>query len=300
MRQPHFLDPLGSRLPALEQNTLKLRAMQMMLVMFYAEELKRKVLDLIQATDGLAARLQPAGSRHERVPKGTKNPVDKALNALIDDGAIAPDEKVEIVSLIDYRNAIGHRMHELVADFSTERYVRDLFEYGSDRIKEFDYGAVERLQHFHRRIGSLYRTHHYVMTSSANKLMFKAAERTFLSEIKRLKRKICDLHAVRGEDIRAINAELSLTGTEFDSNERYPTHPLHKYDDGRLTQRGVEICYRLFDSGRSPMSVAHLMGISLRAARHHHKLWGAAGGKVRPQVDYESLPRRKFYRKYDD
>jgi len=28
MRQPHFLDPLGSRLPAMERNMLKLRAMQ--------------------------------------------------------------------------------------------------------------------------------------------------------------------------------------------------------------------------------------------------------------------------------
>lgn len=57
MRQPHFLDPLGSRLPAFERNVLKLRAMQMVLIMFYAEELKRKVLDLIQTTEGGFGRL---------------------------------------------------------------------------------------------------------------------------------------------------------------------------------------------------------------------------------------------------
>jgi len=300
MRKPHFLDPLGSLLPALERNMLKLRAMQMVLVMFYAEELKRKVLGLVQNTERLMAKLQPDGSVHERVPKGTKNPVDKALNALVDDGAITPDEKIEIVSLIDYRNDIGHRVHELVADLSTKRFARDLSEFGADRIKEFDYGAVERLQHFHQRLGGLYRTHHYVMPLSGNGLMFSAAEQTFLSEIERLKRKISRLHAVRQADVRAINTELSLAGTEFDSHERYPAHPLHKYDDGRLTQRGAEICYRLFDSGRSPMTVAHLMGISLQAARHRRKLWDAAGGKARPKVDYESLLHRKFYRKYDD
>lgn len=300
MRQPHFLDPLGSRLPALERNMLKLRAIQMVLVVFYAEELKRKVLGLIQATDGLRVQLQSDGSGHERVPKGAKNPVDKALNALINDGAITPVEKTEIVSLIDYRNVIGHRVHELVADLSTEPYVRDIFKFGLDCIKEFDYGAVERLQQFHRRIDGLYRTHHYVMAFSANGLMFEAAERTFLTEIKRLKHKIRGLHMTRGEDIRAINAELSLIGTEFDSDERYPKHPLHKLDDGRLTQRGVEICYRLFDSDRSPIAVAHLMGISLQAAQHRRKLWGAAGGKTRPRVDYESLPRRRFYRKCDN
>lgn len=279
---------------------LKLRAIQMVLVMFYAEELKRKVLNLIQATDGLLVKLKPDGSRHERVPKGTKNSVDKALNALIEDGAITPEEKTEIVSLIDYRNIIGHRVHELVADLSTERYVREMVDWGADRIREFDYEAVERLRHFHQRLGSLYRTHHYVMTLSANGLMFEAAERTFRSEIKRLKRKINGLHAVRRKEVIALNTEMSLTGTEFDNAERYPAHPLHKYEDGRLTQRGVEICYRLFDSDRSPMAVAHLMDISLQAARHRYKLWNASGGKTRAAVNYEYLPRRKFYRKYDD
>lgn len=58
------------------------------------------------------------------------------------------------------------------------------------------------------------------------------------SGTKRLERKIRRLHAVRSKDIRAINTELSLTETEFDSDERYPKHPLHKFDDGRLMQRG--------------------------------------------------------------
>lgn len=92
---------------------------------------------------------------------------------------------------------------------------------------------------------------------------------------------------MRSKNIRAINTELSLTETEFDSDERYPKHPLHKFDDGRLMQRGVEICCRLFDSGRSLVAVAYLMGISLLAARHRRKLWDAAGEKVHPKVDYE-------------
>jgi hypothetical protein len=29
---------------------------------------------------------------------------------------------------------------------------------------------------------------------------------------------------------------------------------------GHLTKRGAEICYRLFDLGKSPMAVAYLMG----------------------------------------
>jgi hypothetical protein len=45
MLPKRFTDPLGSKLPALEQNILKYRAMEMLLVMFCAEELKRDVLD---------------------------------------------------------------------------------------------------------------------------------------------------------------------------------------------------------------------------------------------------------------
>ncbi|KRA43228.1 hypothetical protein ASD80_08230 [Devosia sp. Root635] len=273
--------------------------MQMLLTMFYAEELKRRVLDLIQTTDELWNRLKP-GERPERVPKGVKNPVDKALNALIQDGAITAAEKVEIVALIDYRNLIGHRMHELVADLSTEQYARDLADFGSDRVREFDYEVVDRLQHFRKRLGELYRTHHYVSTISMNGLLFESAERTFLAEIKALKHKLGKLARARQKDIAAINAELKLAGTEFDNNDCFPGHPLHRYDNKRLTQRGAEICYRLFDSGRSPMAAAHLMDISVYAARKRHKTWAALGGARREKVDLEALPRRKFYRKHDD
>jgi hypothetical protein len=297
MRKPRFTDPLGSRLPAYERNILKLRAMQMLLTMFYAEELKRRVLDMIQTTDGLWNRLKSDNERPERVPKGAKNPVGRALDALIQDGSITEVEKAEIVALIDYRNLIGHRMHELVADLSTEQFARELSDFGSDRVKEFDYEAVERLQYFRRKLGDL---HRYAATLSMNGLMFESAERTFLAEIKALKRKIGKLARARQKDLAAVNAELKLAGTQFDNNDCFPGHPLHQYDNKRLTRRGVEICYRLFDSGRSPMAVAHLMDISIYAARKRHKTWAALGGADREKVDLDGLPRRKFDRKYDD
>lgn len=77
-------------------------------------------------------------------------------------------------------------------------------------------------------------------------------------------------------------------------------HPLNQYDNKCLTQRGEEICYRLFDKGKSPMAVAHLVGVSLKAARKRHGMWRATGGVNRPVVDLSTLPERKFYRRYDD
>lgn len=274
--QPHFLDPLGSKLPALERNILKLRALQMVLVLFYAEELKRIILDL------------------RPVPRGSKRPVDKALSALMQDGALTSDEKIEIKSLIDYRNTIGHRMHKLVADLSNKKSVRQMHSFGSDGIKGYDYGAAERLQYFINKLYKVYKTHGGIVYLSFNNLMFEAAERTFLAEIKSLKRKIRRLDEQRSRDIKIINAELSLAGTEFESDDRHPNHPLNKYENGRLTQRGAETCYRLYDSDRSPMAVAHLMMISLRSARHRYKLWRAAGGANRPEIDLGALPKRRF------
>jgi hypothetical protein len=62
VRKPRYTDPLGAQLPALERNILKHRAMEILLVMFYTEELKRDVLGRIQATDRF-------GSRHSGKPE---------------------------------------------------------------------------------------------------------------------------------------------------------------------------------------------------------------------------------------
>lgn len=113
-----YIDPLGHKLPALEANLLRLRATQMLLVLFYAEELKRSVLDLIRSTDRLTKKFRNGTA--ERIPDGVKNPVEKALAALVVDRAITADEKQEIAGLIDYRNAIGHEVHTLLADIASK------------------------------------------------------------------------------------------------------------------------------------------------------------------------------------
>ena len=293
-----FTDPLGSRLPALEQNVLKLRAMQMLLVLFYAEELKRDVLDLIQGTDELRTRTSGKASS-ERVPKGTKDPVRKALNALVVDGAITTTEMKEIVELIDYRNVIGHEMHGLFEDVNSNRVAREVVAYAPHLLPKYNHGAVTRLRHFHNRLNDLYRTHHYVHGANFNGLLFSSAERTFLGEIRRLRSKIQRLTNIRRADIASLNMELSLDRTEL-VDEQHPRHPLSTYDDGRLTKRGVEICYRLFDMGKSTLAVAHIAGLSLVAARRRQTMWRKLGGMNRQTLDIATIPRRNFHSRHDD
>ena len=45
-----------------------------------------------------------------------------------------------------------------------------------------------------------------------------------------------------------------------------PANPHNKAPDGKLTEEGVECCYRMFDEGKSRYSVAQQMKISFAAA----------------------------------
>lgn len=287
MYGPSFLDPLGSRLPALERNLLKLRSAQMVLVLFYAEQLKAKVLSLIQGTDRFLART----GRTERVPKGTKNPVGKCLDALEVDGALSADEKAEIRRLIDYRNRVGHDIHELVADITTERSVRRSLAFMPDSFARYDYEAVERLQHFLKLLGKRQGTHHYICTLSFDALQFRSTEQVFLREIKLLRRKIAKQWKARQQQINVLNEE--MRSVVIENEETDPRHPANQYDDGRLTRRGQEVCYRLFDQGLSPMAVAHLMGLKLTSARTRQRRWLDIGGKERAAVDFSKLSERR-------
>jgi hypothetical protein len=115
-------------------------------------------------------------------------------------------------------------------------------------------------------------------------------------ESKRLHRKIARQIKERNIAIKKLNTELSLKGTGLEGDHD-PYHPFNHFENKRLTQRGVEICYRLFDLGKSEMAVAHLMRLSLLAVRKRKKMWATVGGKARNPVDIESLPQRKFYRR---
>lgn len=57
-----------------------------------------------------------------------------------------------------------------------------------------------------------------------------------------------------------------------------PRDPMNKLESGRLTDRGVEVCYRLFDAGKGRNAVGAEMDISFGAATHRFETWKKAGG----------------------
>jgi hypothetical protein len=96
-----YTDPLGSKLPALERNILKLRAMQILLVLFYVEELKRWLVNHVKANRRLANLLSLKTAFSEQSLEKTNKLLESALNALVVDRAITAKDKAEIVRLID-------------------------------------------------------------------------------------------------------------------------------------------------------------------------------------------------------
>ncbi|MGP5424743.1 hypothetical protein [Pseudomonas helleri] len=67
---------------------------------------------------------------------------------------------------------------------------------------------------------------------------------------------------------------------EFD-----PRDPANKVEGGtKLTDRGVEVCYRLFDAGKSRYAVGAEMEISFGAATHRFEAWKKAGGLDRVKM----------------
>ena len=74
---------------------------------------------------------------------------------------------------------------------------------------------------------------------------------------------------------------LLLPEAETDTADFDPKDPANKYEIGGLmkfTPRGIEICYRLFDAGKSRYAVATLMKISFGAATHRLDAWKKLGG----------------------
>lgn len=69
--------------------------------------------------------------------------------------------------------------------------------------------------------------------------------------------------------------------------ELNPGDPENKQDDGHLTPRGVEVCYRLFDEGKTRYHVSRAMEISFQAAKYRLDCWKKEGGndRVRRPLD---------------
>ena len=169
------------RLPALEKNVLKYRALQMVLMLHEFESLKRFIVGSLRASDRIA------GSA--RLPIGCKKPLEIALDVLVTEGIIEPHEKLNLLEFGTFRNRIGHEVHRLVADVTVPHMVaRDSCLH--------DYWALSHLERLRSKIleGMGKR---FVLVLSLDNVIFEPAELAYKEELDRLDRKIQRQIAVR-------------------------------------------------------------------------------------------------------
>jgi EAL domain-containing protein (putative c-di-GMP-specific phosphodiesterase class I) len=292
-----YTDPLGARAPELERCMIRHRALQMILIMYHAEELKREVISAFETRMRWRER-QPPTEADQQAPAAERKKQKRAFDFLVADGVLTRDERQQMVELIGRRNGIAHHLDQVTADLTLERAVRDWVDILPGR-QTHDYEALDKLRDARKLLSERLAAKHHVLTLNTSFLFFETTERVLAADIAALDRRIRKLIAARRQNIRVLNDELSLDGTHltgfFD-----PRWPANRYGRGRLTPCGVEICYRLFDMRKSPLAVAHLMNISLAAARRRQRLWSEAGGPHRTPRDLEAIPRARFRRQYDD
>ena len=275
-RKRHFTDPLRGRLPELERCLIRHRALQMILIIYHAEELKRDVIGGVDVQRRWRKMHlnDESFEADEEVEQGKR--LRRAFTHLVQDGVLTASEKQNMVKLINRRNSIAHHLDHVMADLSTDRFVRDWFTYIPNR-QDYDNEALGQLRAARRLLSNRIIAKHYIGEVSTRSLLFDATERALNADIKALENRIRKLVRSRIDDISRLNFEFSLEGTGltglFD-----PGWPENRYDRGRLTPRGVETCYQLFDAGKSAMTVAHLMDLSLTSVRRRERMWKALGG----------------------
>ncbi|WP_225421448.1 hypothetical protein [Sphingomonas parva] len=298
-RKRHYTDPMRGRLPELERCLVRHRALQMILIIYHAEELKRDVIGGVAAQKRWRRALSddddPLDSEEE--VKGDKK-LKRAFDHLVRDGVLLAAERQHMVKLIQRRNSIAHHLDQVTADLSTDRFVRDWVAYLPNR-QSHDYEALDQLRAARRLLSERMSAKHYVREMDVRSILFEATERALSADIKSLDRRIRKLIRKRREDVARVNAELSLEGTGL-TGVFDPEWPENRYDRGRLTPRGVETCYQLFDIGKSPMAVAHLMGLSLTSARRRRRMWEALGGPEREKRVLADIPKVRIRYRYED
>ena len=133
-------NPRGENFRALEQNILKFRTFEMVLILFYVEEIKSIALRTIKVTDKHRKSYQ---NIEERLPDGTTKIYKKLWALLVSEGILSKEEKEDVERIIDYRNNIAHSIGELVFDLNVDSYSKSFVEISG--IK-YEYGIIERLK----------------------------------------------------------------------------------------------------------------------------------------------------------
>lgn len=169
--------PNGPAPTALESNVLKLRALEMILIVFYMEDLRRFIIKAVTLTNQF--QQQPA-------PLPDSDLLKHATKTLLDAGVMSKDQRTEFNKLVAYRNIIGHEPHFLTVDVGPYEDLAEMIAIKSKNPSGYDGTMLDRVikmrKYLHEAVAKK-----FIMEVNFDSLMFETAEKTYLAEIKKLK-----------------------------------------------------------------------------------------------------------------
>lgn len=255
--------PQGQAPTALESNVLKLRALEMILIVFYMEDLRRFIIKAVTVTSQFHQRT-PSVPDEESDESGSKI-LRQATKELLEAGVLTKDQRTEFNKLVAYRNTIGHEPHFLTVDVGAYEDLSELTSIGKKNPSGYDgtmlYRVIKMRQHLHKAVAKK-----FIMEVSFDSLMFEAAEKSYLTEIKRLKAKISSQFKKLKAQIDEANESIKKIPKNI-LEEAQPYHPKHYKKNGTLSASGIDCVKKLYQAGATPLAVSHLMKISLVAAK---------------------------------
>lgn len=163
-----------------EADILKLRGLEMLLVLFYIEDLRRFILSSIRTTDRVWKRVD----RLSAEPKRMGGEFEVAREILVAEGAISQPESDELRSLVDYRNIVGQALPELTADIGAYSALMR-FSPGDSQLQ--GNSVAPRMKAMRKKVAQGMKRR-FVLPNSLDTLLLDQAERTFQTEIAHLKR----------------------------------------------------------------------------------------------------------------
>ncbi len=108
--------------------------------------------------------------------------MEKACQILVDKEIITDKESEDLQDLIDLRNQVGHKIHELVSDISAPKRL-------GVRNQIYDYFALDRFERYREKISNGMMKH-FALEVSFRDLTFEQAEAVYKEELNRLHKRI--------------------------------------------------------------------------------------------------------------
>lgn len=267
--RPHGMHPT-----AWEADVLKIRAFEMVLILFYMEDLKKFLLASIEFTDKLKGMNRLDDGKPNTKQRGEGKKIKLARAVLVSEGVISQTESDELKNLLDYRNIIGHQIHHLTVDVGAYSALTRCDAKTFMLIPPYDYSAAKRARQLRQMVMNRMREK-FVLSVSVASLAFEAAEKTYITEIKRLK-------ARANKAIDQANAAIAETNRIIEAIPNSVKEPAqvdrlrNVRKNGTVSAHGASHVFRLFDAGATPLAVAYMMRISIRSANLWFKKWQAA------------------------